>query len=134
MDFKIYSIPEEVSAETLTIASATVIEKGDLVALTSGLVTKAVAADTALWIAVSDSAVGDTTILVISDSRVILSGTADANFAVTNKGTEVDLVGTTTQLIDLGTSTTDVLKVIAGENAGTVGSTKEVLVRINKTL
>ncbi len=63
-----------------------------------------------------------------------LTGTADANFAVTNKGTEVDLVGTTTQLIDLGASATDVLKVSARDTAGTVGETTNVEVRINKPL
>lgn len=238
MDFKIYSIPEEVSTQTLNKASSTVIESGDLVALESWLAIKAVpnvtavaqvntytvaivaadaaqtdtitingtdvsytsdatptiaeisaglvsainssseassvtasgwvtdiivtsdtagtaftssvsenitdtattpnteevTASTALGYSVSDSADWDTTVLVYSDERVILSGTADANFAVTDKGIECDITWITTQLIDLWTSTTDVLKVISSEDAGTVGEKTNVLVTINKTL
>ena len=133
MDFKIYSVPNDVVTKTLAKASATVIEAGDMVALSSGLAIKAVAASTALGFAVAGAGDGETEIVVISDPNVVFQGTADANFAVANRGTEVDLVGTTTQLIDLGTSTTDVFKVEPGSNAGTVGSTEGVLVRINKT-
>lgn len=133
MDFKIKD-GEQVRTRRCAIASATVIEAGDLVTLTSGLITKAVAASTALGYAVEDSAVGDTLIDVTVGNDFSLVGTADANFAVTDRGITCDLVGTTNQLIDLGTSTTNVLQVGIGSDAGTVGSTSEVEVKINKPL
>jgi len=59
----------------------------------------------------------------------------DANFAVANKGAEVDVVvASGVQKIDLGESTTDVLKVDISENAGTAGSASNVRVKINKPL
>ncbi len=134
MDFKIVGGLHGVPTVLATIASATVIEAGDLVDLTSGLVTKATASSTVLAYAPNGSAAGETKIEVTVGNDFILEGTADANFAVTNKGAEVDLVGTTTLLIDLGTSTTDVLKVDISENAGTVGSANNVRVKINKPL
>ena len=126
---------EQIRTRRCTIASATVIEAGDLVTLDAGgLIIKAVAASTAVAYAVEASAVGDTVIEVTVGNDFTLTGTADANFAVTDKGLEVDLVGTTTQLIDLGASTTDVLKVSIAEDAGTVGATTDVEVKINKPL
>lgn len=116
-----------------TIASATVIPAGALVAVSSGLIIKAVAASTAIGFTPTGSAVGDTQIEV-SNGRVELIGTGDAVFAVAQKGTEVDIVGTTTQLIDVGASTTDVLRISAKEDAGTVGSTSDIKVEINKPI
>ncbi len=133
MDFKIND-GEQLRTVKATIASATVIEAGDLVALASGLVIKAVAASTAVAFAPTGSANGETTCDVTVGNDFTLVGTADANFADTMKGTEVDLVGTTTQLIDVGSSATDVLKIDVSENAGTVGATTNVTVRINKAL
>lgn len=115
------------------IASATEIEAGDLVALSSGIVVKAGASDTEIAFAPTASAVGET-VIEISKGRVELVGTADAVFAVTQKGTEVDIVGTTTLLIDVGSSSTDVLKVAADTEAGTVGSVNSVKVFINKPI
>lgn len=117
------------------IASATVIEPGDLVALSSGLIVKAGASDTAVAWCPKGSAAGETVCEVSLGNDFTLVGTADANFAVTDKGAEVDLViSTNTQLIDLGESTTDVFKVGVSTTAGTVGSTENVEVRINKPL
>lgn len=124
---------EQVRLVRCTKASATVIEAGDLVAISSGLIIKAVAASTAVGFCPNGGADGETSVEVTVGNDFTLSGTADANFAVANKGTEVDITDTT-QLIDLGTSTTDVLKVDISENAGTVGSTSNVIVRINKPL
>lgn len=129
-DFKAVSRFETKKA---TIGSATVIEAGDLVALSSGVVIKAVAASTEIAFAPQGSASGETEI-EISMGRVELVGTADAAFAVTDKGIECDLVGTTTLLIDLGESTTDVFKVSAADNAGTATSTDNVRVFINKPI
>ena len=116
-----------------TIASATVIEAGDLVTESSGLIIKAVAGSTSVAFAPAGSADGETEIEV-TNGRVDLIGTADANFAVTMKGTEVDLVGTTTQLIDVGASSTNVLLVSMKQDAGTVGATTNVKVEINKPI
>lgn len=133
MDFELKD-GEQVRTKRCVVGTATVIEAGDLVALSSGVIIKAVAASTAVAYAIEASAVGDVLIDVTVGNDFTLKGTADANFAVTQKGTEVDIVGTTTLLIDVGASTTDVLKVGIGEDAGVVGATTNVEVRINKPL
>ena len=115
-----------------TIASATVIAAGDLVALTSGVVTKANATSAAVGFAPQGSANGEVLIEVTVGNDFTLTGTADANFAVTNKGTIVDI--TAAQLIDLGASAVDVLKVSIASDAGVVGSDEEVEVQINLPL
>lgn len=133
-DFTIVSTNTTTDAKTCDIGSATLIEKGDLVAVASGLIIKAVAASTAIGIACEASISGDTKIVVMSEMGLLLEGTGDANFAVTMKGAEVDLVGTTTQLIDVGASTTKVLKVDYSTEAGVAGATTNIQVRINKPL
>lgn len=136
MDFTIVQRGPNSTTATLAKASATVIEAGDLVALDAGgLAIKATAASTQVLYTETGAANGDTEILVITDTDLILRGTADANFAASNRATEVDIVVTwNNQLIDLGASVTDVLKVVPDSKAGTVGSANNVLVRINKTL
>ncbi len=130
-DFKAVSEYETVLA---TIASATVVEAGDLVELDTGLIVKGTATGAAVAFAPQGSADGETKI-EISKGNVELVGTGDAAFAVTQKGTEVDLVVTTgVQYIDVGTSSTDVLKIAADQNAGTVGSADEIKVFINKPI
>lgn len=133
-DFKLRGGLHGVPTVKAVIATATVIEAGDLVALSSGIITKAIAASTAVAYAPHGSASGEVLIDVTVGNNFELIGTADANFAVTQKGTEVDLVGTTDLLIDVGTSATDVLKIAVDEGAGTVGATAGVSVRINKPL
>ena len=130
MDFKTIG---DYETKLCTIASATVIEAGDIVTLTSGLIVKAGAASATIGYCPKGSANGETQVAV-SVGNIELEGTADAVFAVTQKGTEVDIAGTTTLLIDVGASSTDVFKVDFSENAGTVGSTEGVRVRINKPL
>lgn len=135
MDFKIFKSGSGNNNLVLEKASATVIEAGDFVTLDAGgLAIKAIAASTALAYAEEPAGDGTLEITVNNDPELILSGTGDAVFAKSMRGTEVDLVGTTTLLIDVGLSVTDVLKILPSENAGTVGSTDEILVRINKTL
>lgn len=114
----------------VTIATGTVIPAGDFAGMTSGLAVDAVAATTALAWCPGGSADGETTCyLTTADSDILFEGTADANFAVTQKNTEVDL--TDAQLIDVGSSSTDVLIIDGSENAGTVDSTANVRFRIN---
>lgn len=134
MDFKIRGGLHGVPTVKATIASATVIEAGDLVALADGIITKALANSAAVAFAPHGSANGETEIDVTVGNNFELLGTGDANFAVTQKGTEVDIVGTTTLLIDVGESTTDVLKIAIDKDAGTVGATTNIAVKINKPL
>lgn len=133
MDFKVVGGINGVPTVLAPIASATVIEPGDLVSISSGLVVKAAANSTVLAYCPNGSAAGETQTEVTVGNDFVLEGTADANFAAANRGAEVDLVVTNNvQLIDLGESTTDVFKVSIGVDAGTVGSKNNVRVRINK--
>jgi len=116
-----------------TIATGTVVEAGDLVEVDTGLIVKATATGAALAYAPQGSASGETEI-EITKGNVELIGTSDAAFAVTDKGILCDLVGTTTLLIDIGASSTDVLKVAADINAGTATSADDVKVFINKPI
>lgn len=134
-DFKLIQNPLNAPTKACNIASATVIEAGDAVSITAGLLVKGIAASATLGIAAGPSAAGETDLVPVwNDSSMVFSGTGDAAFAATQRSTEVDLVGTTTQLIDVGTSATNVFKIEPGDNAGTVGSTAKILVRLNKTL
>ena len=133
-DFNVVYVPDDVIVQKATKLSATVIEAGDMVSLsTDGIMIKAVAASASLGYAVEAAASGATTCNVISDSRAIFSGSGDAVFSVAIKGTTVDLVGTTTLLIDVGETTTNVFKVEYSTEAGTVDVTAGIRVRINKT-
>ena len=134
MDFKLRN-GEQVRTVLATKASATVIEAGDLVALSSGLIIKAVDGSTAIAWAPKGAGVGETEVEVTVGNDFELIGTNENVFAVTMKGSEVDLVVSTgTQLINDDASSTDVFKVAIDKNAGTVGSTADVVVRINKPL
>jgi hypothetical protein len=123
---------EQVRLVTVAKASATVISAGDFAGMTAGLAVDAAAATAAIAWCPKGAEDGETTCEVTVGNDFTLIGTSDANFAVTDKGLEVDL--TAAQLIDLGESTTDVLKVDISNTAGTAGSTSNVKVRINKPL
>lgn len=133
-DFRLRGGLNGVPTVKAVIGTATVIEAGDLVALSSGVITKAVAASTAIAYAPHGSAAGEVLIDVTVGNDFELLGTGDAAFAVTQKGSEVDIVGTTTLLIDVGESSTDVLKIAIDQNAGVATSTDDIAVRINKPL
>jgi len=132
-DFKIKN-GEQVRQVTAEKESATVIEAGDLVALDSGYIIKAVAASTAVAFSRNGAAAGVTEIDVTIGNDFTLEGTTDANFAITDRGILCDLAGTTTLLIDIGTSSTDVLKVGIAESSGTVDAKTSVEVQINKPI
>lgn len=73
------------------IASATVVEKGDVVGLTSGLLVRASATTAKIAVAQESSADGDTDdVGVVCDG--IFVAKADAVHAVSQRGSEVDLV------------------------------------------
>lgn len=118
-------------------ASATVIEAGDLVAMESesGCIVKGTAGSVALAYCEKGAPAGETEIEVSVGNKFTLTGDAENAFALTQKGTEVDLViSSTKQLIDNNASSTDVLKIDISKDAGTVGATTGVVVRINKPL
>ena len=135
MDFELKT-GEQLRTVLAVKDSATVIEAGDLVALDAGgEIIKATAASTALAWCPNGAVAGTTEVEVTEGNEFTLKGTADANFAATNRGAIVDLVVTSeVQLIDLGASTTDVFQVSIAEDAGTVGSTADVEVRINNPI
>lgn len=123
---------EQVRTKRVTIASATVIPAGEFAGITTGLAVDANAGTTAIAWCPAGSADGETICELTIGTDFTLKGEADTNFAVTDKGINCDL--TAAQLIDLGTTSTEVLKVDISENAGTAGSTADVVVRINKPL
>jgi hypothetical protein len=133
MDFKVVEEPKTGLRTTIcTIATATVIEAGDLCELSAGLPIKGTATGAKVAFSPFACASGDTQIELTVGNDFVLEGTGDAVFAVSYKGTEVDLVVSTgVQLIDVGESTTDVFVVDISENAGTVGSVDAIRVKIN---
>ena len=132
MSFKLIGGTQTPRTVRVTIASATVIPAGDFAGMTSGLAVDAVAATTAIAWCEAGSADGETVCELTVGNDFVLEGTADADFAVTDKQGEVDL--TETQVIDLGATSTSVLLVDISENAGTVDSKEKVRVKINKPL
>ena len=123
---------EQVRTVYAAKASSTAIDAGRLVALSSGLIVDADENSTAVAFLVRPATSGSTTCEVTVGNDFTLEGTADANFAAAQRGTEVDI--TAAQLIDVGSSATDVLLVGIANDSGTVGSTSDVEVKINKPL
>jgi hypothetical protein len=127
---------EKLRLTKAVIAYDTVIEAGDIVTLTSGLVTKAAAAsDTIAWCPDGHASgeTTDTTCEITVGNDFTLKTTGDAVFAAAYRG-EIFDINDTTQYIDYGASSTDVLVVDPSINAGTVGTAAGVTVRINKPI
>lgn len=134
MDFRLKN-GEQVRTVKALKASSTVLEAGDLVALSSGLIVKAGATAAAIAWCPNGGADGETEVEVTVGNDFDLTGTGDGIFADAYKGTEVDLAGTTNQVIDVtGGTTYKVLKFGIGKDTGIVGSTANITVRINKPL
>lgn len=134
MDFKLKD-GERIRTRKCLKGSSTVIEPGDLVAISSGLIIKAVAGSTAVAWCPNGGANGETEVEVTIGNDFTLKGTGDATAAVTDKGNEVDLVvNSGDQQIDIGSNTTKVLKIGIGKTAVTAGSASDIEVRINKPL
>lgn len=132
--YELVSQGSDYKLQPLEIGSATTITAGDLVSLDGNkLVEVAAAADTAIAYCPEGSRDGETSCNVTVGNDFVLSGTGDEVFAESYRGGEYD-INDTTQTIDFGASSTDVLKVDASENAGTVGETTDILVRINKPI
>jgi hypothetical protein len=135
-DFRLVTQRDTLSTVSITKDSTTVLRPGTFITLDgSALAIEAVAGSTALAYTIAGAAAGETTVDVVIDHDIVFEGTADAVFADTMKGTEVDLVvNSSVQNIDVGASTTDVFKVDISTSAGTVGSAANVRVKINKPL
>jgi hypothetical protein len=117
-----------------SIASATEIAAGDLVAISSGLIIKAVTASTMIAWTPQGSADGDTVIEVTEGNDFTLKGPGESAFAIAYKGVEYDINNDGTQTIDYNGTTYKVLKVSIDESAGVVGTATGVEVRINKPI
>lgn len=130
MKFK-FKDGEKIRTIIAPIATETVIEAGDLVAMTAGLIVKAAAASTAIAYCPDGHAANSGTEIVITVGKdFTLVGTADAVFAAANRSTECDILDTT-QYLNMDASSTKVLRISAGKDAGVVGVASGIEVRIN---
>ncbi len=136
MDFKIKQKGQGFRTIKMAKESSTVIEAGDFVAKDSnGYAIKGTASSAKLAWAPNGAASGDLTCEVTVGNDFTLTGTGDAAFAITQKGSEVDMVVTdSVQLIDVGESTTDVFVVGIANDSGVAGSTADIEVKINKPI
>lgn len=138
-NFRLYEERDASRALPIPKDPAVAIEGGRLVTVdVNKLAIEADATSTAVAYTQDGAPVGQDYVNVIFDPKVLLVGTADANFASTDLYLEVDVVMSgSDQLIDLGASTTDVLKVIPNAfdtGVNVVGQAEDVLVKINKHL
>jgi len=134
-DFEIKQQGQGFRTRVAEIASATVIEPGDLVTMTSNLIVKADENSTALAYAINGSAAGETSIEITEGNDFTLVGTGDAVYSEDYRGDLVDLVmSTNDQQIDVGTSSKKVFQIIGAEDSGVVGSASNIEVRINKPI
>ena len=134
-DFEIKQQGQGFRTRVCEIASATVIEAGDMVGMTSNLIVKADEKTTAIAYAINGSVAGETSIEITEGNDFTLVGTGDEVYSEDYRGDLVDLVvDNGTQQIDVGASTTDVFQIIGAEDSGVVGSASGIEVRINKPL
>jgi len=111
-------------------ASATVIEEGDLVTLTSNLIVKAGAGSTTLAYAINAGADGETSIEVTEGNDFTLTGTGDAVWSEDYRGDTAGISGTTDLLVDVTGASTNVIRLGVSEDAGVVGSTADIEFKI----
>lgn len=119
------------------IDDTTVIEEGDLVALSSGKIIKATATSEKVARAQEAHASGDGTKIEVTRGEIDLIMDAEDAFAVSQRGGEYDLAvdgSSGKQTIDQSNNTYKVLMVDSSQDAGTVGSTDNVKVKINKPI
>jgi len=134
MDYSIVD-QEELRTVIATIATAEVIEAGDMCELSSGLPIKGTATGAKLAWSPFACANGDTQIDLTVGNDFVLKGTGEADFAVDQKGDECDLVvDSGTQLVDNDTTSTSVFTIDISENAGTVDSKSNIRFKILKPL
>ncbi len=134
-DFEIKQQGPGFRTRVAEIASATVIEPGDLVGMTANLIVKADENSEALAYAINGSAAGETSIEITEGNDFTLVGTGDDVYSEDHRGDLVDLVvDNGTQQIDVGATAKKVLQIIGAEDSGVVGSASNIEVRINKPL
>ena len=135
LNFRPVWIPDGVTPRTLDKASVTVLVHGRFAGYTANLAIVAGAATARLGYLITDGPNGSLTVQVFDDPRIVYEGTADANFAITDRGAIVDMVlSGADQLIDKGASVTDVFRIEDTSKAGVVGSTLDVRIKVNKGL
>ncbi len=133
-DFKIKQQGPGFKTRQAEIASATVIEAGDLVALASNLIVKAGANSTALAYAINGSAKGETTIEVTQGTDFTLTGTGDGVWSEDYRGDLAGISGTTDLLIDVTGANTNVIRLGVSEDSGTVDSKADIEFKIVKPI
>jgi hypothetical protein len=134
-DFKIKQQGFDFRTRMAEIASATVIEPGDIVGMSSNLIVKADENTAAIAYAINGSADGETSIEITEGNDFTLVGTGDAVYSEDYRGDLVDLVmSTNDQQIDVTASTTKVFQIIGAEDSGTVDSASNIEVKIVKPI
>lgn len=133
-DFKIKQQGVGFKTRGAEIASATVIEAGDLVELSSNLIIKADTDSTKVAYAVNGSADGETTIEVTQGTDFTLVGTGDAVWAESYRGTAAGIVGTTNLLIDVTGASSGIIELGVAEDSGVIGSTDNIEFKIVKPI
>jgi hypothetical protein len=130
-DFKVVGA-EKLRTVFAKKGSSTVIEAGDLVALSSGLIVKAGAASAAIAFAPNGAADGETVCEVTVGNDFLLMGMkdSDAVFAQSQCGALCDVAGTTNLIIDNDTQATNVLRLSIDDTHGTVGSKVGLVAKI----
>jgi hypothetical protein len=114
-----------------TKESATVIEAGDLVALSSNYIIKATAASSKIAYCPNGAAAGTTDVEVTVGNNFTLRGTGQQVFSADYKGDTCDMVVSgSKQYIDDDTSSTNVFQISIDKNAGVVGSADNIECRI----
>lgn len=129
-DFRIKQQGVGFKTRQAEIASATVIEPGDLVTMTANLIVKADENSTALAYAINGSAAGETSIEITEGNDFTLVGTGDAAWSEDYRGDAAGISGTTDLLIDVTGASKDVIRLGVSEDAGVVGSTDNIEFKI----
>ena len=134
MDTKVIG---EVKTKLYPIASATVIEAGDLVTKSSGLIIKAVATSTQVARAQVAHASGGGTTIECTVGKVLLNMDCSDAYAVAQRGVEYDIAvsgaGKAT-INQSGTSKKVLMMALKQPNDLAVGDTTKVNVIINKPI
>lgn len=130
MDFRLKD-GEKIRTMKVSKGSSTVLEKGDLVEMSSGEVIKATATGSKLAWCPNGGADGETEIEITVGNDFTLLGTADTAYVKATHGGGLDcdlVIDTGVQEIDLGSTSKKVFTVKPG--GGTVGETTNIEVRI----
>ena len=120
----------------MAIAADTVIEAGDLVALSSGLIIKATATSEKVARAMEAHAASGGSWIEVSRGNIEILIDASNAFAVTQRGGEYDIAvsGAGKQTVNTSGNTYKVLMIDPREVADQVGETTDIKCIINKPL